>query len=438
MLYFWYKIRWCVMRNTFKNSWKFIIILFVSIILPFNVEAKQTNTFIEERNFGWQELISGDTVSIKDYLFYTPVKEIEPIDDQEIKLRDKDKVITLEYYVIDSVDSNGNIKYKKYDYTKLDKSNWATNISSFYTWSGIRFDFNYTDNPEYYNTCIIGDLMYNDYGWTTDCNVFLPAVNGKIVRWRFGNKEQGDKKEIEVCKKYINNGVIVCSLCDKIDDGSDGTYIGKYEYYTSTVYKFYELPEEKPKTKITCDSNKLSAGETTKCKINFSYKYGLSNILFDIASDKLKINNFQINDYWNDYPFDDLDFSFDDSDYWSFREFENGYSINFTYDYLFDWPFYANPVIATFEVTTDEDVDDVVDSIEKSDIKYIDKTGDGISNGEEPIVDDNTGSDDNTNNILNPSTFRNSYYLIIGILIIGGICFIQLRSKKKNKWFFVK
>ena len=418
------------MRNTFKNSWKFIIILFVSIILPFNVEAKQTNTFIEERNFGWRELISGDTVSIDDYLFYTPVKEIEPDDDWYVyKLRGQNKVLRIEYYVIDGVDSNGNIKYKKYDFSKSPKSVWDPNISSFYTYSGIEYDsFNsiYIANANYYNTCSIDEMMEpEDSGGRVGCNVFLPAVNGRIVRWKFDGIENGDKENFDVCKDYTNNGVIFLSSCDKIDDESDGTYIGNYDYYTSSVYKFYEISVEKPKRKITCDNNKLSAGETTKCKINFSYKYGLSSILFDITSEKFKINNFEINNYWKDFSNQNKDYS----KYWSYDEINNGYSVNFTYDYwdIVDSSFKENPVIATFEIIADEDIDDVVDSIEKSDIKYVDKTGDGIAKDEEPIVDDNK------NNVLNPSTFRDNFYLIIGIIIIGGICFIQLRSKKKNK-----
>ena len=418
------------MRNTLKNSWMFIIILFVSLILPFGVEAKQTNTFIKESDFNSKELISGDTVSLDDYLFYTPVKEIESDDDWYVfKFRGENRNLRLEYYVIDGVDSNGNIKYKKYDFSKSPKSVWDPNISSFYTWSGMSYDsFDYIANANYYNTCSIEEMMAEvDSGWRVGCNAFLPAVNGRIVRWKFDGIDNGDKENFDVCKDYTNNGIIFLSSCDKIDDESDGTYIGNYDYYTSSVYKFYEIPVEKPKRKITCDSDKLSAGESTKCKINFSYKYSLGNILFDITSDKLKISNLQLNDYWND-----LDYPWDASDYWNLKEINNGYSINFAYDYLVN-DFENNPVIATFEITSDEDIDDVVDSIEKSDIKYVDKTGDGLANDEEPTVDDNTSSDNDINNILNPSTFRNNFYLIIGIIIIGGISFIQLRSKKKSK-----
>ena len=39
----------------------------------------------------------------------------------------------------------------------------------------------------------------------------------------------------------------------------------------------------------------------------------------------------------------------------------------------------------------------------------------------------------NKDNIINPSTFRDNYYLVIGILIVGLICFIQMKSKTKRK-----
>ena len=407
------------MRNTLKNSLMFIMILFLTLVLPFNVEAKQTNTYIEDSNFDREELISGDTISISESVFYSPIEE------QNFKLYDKDKVIRIEYYIIDGVDSNGNIKYKKYDYSTSNKSAWNPKSSSYFIWSGdIYDDFTFDATEDYYNSCSRDDdLFYSDYDGV--CNVILPAVNGKIVRWKFDSKTQEDRKNIDVCS-YKDFYRTTYFPCDKTQDMTDSTYIGKYDYYTSTVYKFYEISLEKPKLKITCDNNKLSAGKTTKCKINFSYKYGLSNLLFDITSDNLRIENLQINNYWEDDEDYDEDYSVNYSKYWTTNETDNGYSIGFTYDERVN-DFENDPLIATFDIIADEDIDDVVKSIEKSDIKYVEKTGDGIATDKEPVVDDKIDS------VINPETFRNNYYLIIGIVIIGGICFIQLRSKAKGK-----
>ena len=399
------------MRNTFKNNFMFIFILFITFVLPFRVEAKQTNTFIEDYNFDYEELISGDSLLINGATVYIPVEE------QKFEFFEKDKVTNFEYYIIDSIDSNGNIKYKKYDFSNSNKSVWYPKSSTLFDVSGDSYEYS-SDSVEYFNLCNLksrnndSDLFRYDHGGF--CNVLLPAVNGRIARWRFEGTDYGDKKEIKVCS-YDGHYDTLYSSCDKTENEDENTYIGTYEYYTSYVYKFYEISEEKPEVMFTCDSNKLSAGESTKCKINLSYKYRLSNILFDIISDKLKMSNLQVDDYWNADPA-----------LWTSKEIDNGYSINFTYNRRFN-NFKNNPLIATFEITADEDIDDVVSSLKTTNIKYIDKTG------ETTISDDKTDSDNTIDNILNPSTFRNNYYLIIGIIIIGGISFIQLRSKNKNK-----
>ena len=401
------------MKNSLKNKVTFIVILFVSLILPFNVWAKQTNTFIREDSFDDEELISGDTIQFDNVTLYIPVEE------QEFSLLYDDKVINFEYYIIDSIDSNGNIKYKKYVYSDSNKSLWNPNSSSVYVWSGELYsNFNFDDNVDYYNLCPVSDSRL-DGGDV--CNIILPAVNGKISRWRFDSKEQGDKKDIDVCS-YTSYSSTIYSSCDKTEGRTDNTYIGTYEYYTSYTYRFYELPEEQPKLKVTCDTNELSAGKSTKCTFNVSYKYGLSSILFDITSDKLKINNLKLDDFW-----------FDDSGYspWNIKEIDNGYSINFALGFRIN-NFKNNPLIATFEITADEDINDVIKSLNISDIKYVEKTGDSIATAKSSS-DDESALDDVIDNIINPSTFRNSFYLIIGVIVIGGICFIQLKSKKKNK-----
>ena len=431
------------MRNIFKNNIMFIFILFVSLILPFRVDAKQTNTFIRGYNIDSEELISGDTVQFDNATTYIPVE------DQNFKFYALDKVINFEYYIIDSIDSNGNIKYKKYDFSDLDRSAWYPDSSIVFDTSGGYFsDFEITAvTVDFYNSCSASrnnNNYNNNYLFSNHsngfCNIVLPAVNGKISRWRFDSIDYGNKKDVEVCSYYDRYDTLYSS-CDKAEGKIDNKYIGTYEYYTSYVYKFYEIPDEKPEVKFTCDSNKLSTGGTTKCKVKVSSKYALSNILFDITSEKLKINNFKINNYWEN----DLNQKSDYSKYWTFKEINDGYSINFTYDffsscynpydcgkpnsfeYLFDSSFNENPVVATFDVTSDEDIDDIVSSLKTTNFKYVDKTGDNT------ISDDNADSDNIINNILNPSTFKNSYYLIIGIIIIGGISFIQLRSKNKNK-----
>ena len=404
------------MRNIFKKSCVFIIILFLTLILPFNVLAKQSNTFIDEDYFDSEELISGDTLRLGDATTYIPV------DNQNLSFTKKDKVSNIEYYIIDSIDSNGNIKYKKYDFSNSDKSVWYPDSSSVFNTSGYDYsDFKIVaDTVDFYNSCSASrnnNYLFsdNDSGY---CNIVLPSINGKISRWRFDSLDYEDEKDVDLCKfvHLIWSNDFYYSSCDTVDDQYEkSTYVGTYKYYTSYVYKFYQLPDEQPETKITCDTNMLNSGKTSKCTINFSYKYGLSNILFDITSDKLKISNLQFDDYWED-----------DTDSWTSKEITNGYSLSFAYKYRIT-DYYNNPVIATFDVTADENIDDVVALLNTSDIKYVEKTGDGIvSNGD-------SDSGDITDNILNPSTFRNSYYLVIGIIIIGGISFIQLRSKKKNK-----
>ena len=59
--------------------------------------------------------------------------------------------------------------------------------------------------------------------------------------------------------------------------------------------------------------------------------------------------------------------------------------------------------------------------------KYVDKTG------ENTIPDGKSTLGDKINKIINPNTYRDNYYLVIGILIIGLICFIQMKSKAKSK-----
>ena len=406
------------MRNTLKNSLMFIIMLFVTFALPFRVEAKQSNTAIWESAFDNEELISGDTIKITGATTFTPVEN------QNFEFYAENKITNFEYYIIDSIDSNGTIKYKKYDFTDSDKNVWYPNDSVIYDLSGYVYDET-LETINYFNVCDINsrsngfNSFREDYGY---CLIVLPAVNGKVSRWRLDSKDYGDKKDIDVCK-FVHrtwSNDFYYSSCDKTDTKYNSTPIGTYEYYTSYVYKFYEIPDEKPEVKFTCDSNKLSAGKSTKCKINLSYKYGLSNILFDIISDKLKISNIQVDDYWNADPA-----------LWTSKEIDNGYSINFAYNRRIT-NFNDDPLIATFDVTADKDIDDVSKSLRTSDIKYVDKTGDGIATAKS-TSDEKSALDDIINNIINPSTFRNSYYLIIGIIIIGGICFIQLRSKKKNK-----
>ena len=402
-----------------NNKWVFIIILFVSLMLPFKVDAKQTNTFIKEGAMSHEELISGDTIKIAGATTFTPVEN------QNFEFYAENKITNFEYYIIDSIDSNGTIKYKKYDFTDSNKNVWYPNDSVIYDLSGNVYDET-LETIDYFNVCDNNSRSNGFNSFREDlgyCLIVLPAVNGKISRWRLDSKDYGDKKDIDVCKfqhKIFSRSYY--SSCDKTDTQYNSTSIGTYEYYTSYTYKFYEIPDEKPEVKFTCDSNKLSAGESTKCTFNVSYKYGLSSILFDITSDKLKINNLKLDDYW-----------FNDSDYspWSIKEIDNGYSINFAYDYRVN-SFKIDPLIATFEVTSDEDINDVSKSLKTSDIKYVEKTGDSIATAKSSS-DDKSALDDIINNIINPNTFRNSYYLIIGIIVIGGISFIQLKSKKKSK-----
>ena len=411
------------MENVLKDSRLLIIILFVFLTLPFNVEAKQTNTciseyqFESESEFGRSEFISGDTIMIAGSTYYKPVEK------QDFYLYNEDKVTNFEYYIIDSIDSDGNIKYKKYDFSNSDRSVWYPNDSIFYDLSGRVYD--YLETAEFFNSCKKG--RKNDYYlmqlgtfYSGGCNVFLPAANGKITRWKFDSFKYSDKKKLNVCK-YSSFIDTYYSLCGKTDSELKSTYIGRYEYYTSYVYKFYEIPDEKPQLKVMCDNNKLTAGQTTKCKANISYKYGLSNILFNITSDKLKISNLQIEDY-------------NLGNTWTPKEIDNGYSMNFVFDHLTN-AFKYNPIIATFDVSSDSDVNNVLSSLKATNFKYVNKLGENTLSDASFGVDLENEKDniENKDNIINPSTFRDNYYLVIGILIVGLICFIQMKSKTKRK-----
>ena len=408
------------MVNNLKRGRLYIFILLVSLVLPFNVWAKQNNTFVMDFMFSYEELISGDTIRFDGTLAYVPVEN------QNFTFTNEDNVINIEYYIIDSIDSDGNITYKKYDFSNLDKNVWHPESSALFDYSGFDYDYS-SDKIEYFDSCKMIDRE-SDRTFSTDaygqCNILLPSVDGKIARWRFDTKDYGDVKNIDVCSYSKSNYNTVYTSCDKAEGQKDNTYIGRYDYYTSYTYKFYQLPDDQPNLKITCDNNKLAAGETTECSINLSFKYGLNSILFDITSDKLKMDN--------------LWFSrFVDSWYWSFKDTDNGYSLSYA-PYNRTAGFENDPVVATFDVTADEDIDDVVGLLNTSDIKYVEKPGEGIvskqSVSDDEIISDGENTSGNeTDNITNPNTFRNSYYMLIGLIIVGLIGFIQLRSRYKSE-----
>ena len=407
------------MEKVLKDSRLLIIILFVLLTLPFNVEAKQTNTCISEYDFesefGSSEFISGDTIMIGRSTYYKPVEK------QDFNLYTEDKITNFEYYIIDSIDSSGNIKYKKYDFTNSDRSVWYPKDSIFYDMSGRVYEYP-LETAEFFNSCKKGrknDYYLMELGtlYSGGCNVFLPAANGKITRWKFDSFKYSDKKKLDVCEYNRSFVSTYYSLCGKTDSEFKSTYIGTYEFYTSYVYKFYEISDEKPQLKVICDNNKLAKGETTKCRVNFSYKYMLSNVLFNITSDKLKISNFKV--------VDDLD--------WDSSEIDDGMSLKFLNNsksyYIKD------KEIATFDVSSDSDVNNVLAALKRTNFRYVDKLGENTLSDASFGVDLENKKDNivNKDNIINPSTFRDNYYLVIGILIVGLICFIQMKSKAKSK-----
>ena len=396
-----------------KKCWAIIFILVVSFILPFNVEAKGYNWDIMDKNFDEAEFISGDDVTFDN--------EYISVGDQEFEVYNVDKSRNFEYYIIDSIDSKGNIKYKKYDFSKAAKSVWYPDGYVFrgYSHSGSIIDVSGKSLLESFISCQ-KDNIYKEY--ESSCRIVLPAINGKISRWKFDSKKYSNKKEIDVCR-YKNYPFSLYAPCDKTADEPENTYIGTYEFYTSYVYKFYEVSDEKPQLKVMCDNNKLTAGQTTKCKANISYKYWLSNILFNITSDKLKISNFKVGD-------DDWDWG----NTWTPKEIDNGYSMDFAFGHHIN-PFEYNPVIATFDVSSDSDVNNVLASLRRTNFRYIDRLGENTLSDASFDVDLENKKDNivNKDNISNPSTFRDNYYLVIGILIVGLICFIQMKSKAKSK-----
>ena len=146
-------------------------------------------------------------------------------------------------------------------------------------------------------------------------------------------------------------------------------------------------------------------------------------MLFNITSDKLKISNFKVGD-------DDWDWG----NTWTPKEIDNGYSMDFAFGHHIN-PFQYNPVIATFDVSSDSDVNNVLAALKRTNFRYVDKLGENTLSDASFGVDLENKKDNivNKDNIINPSTFRDNYYLVIGILIVGLICFIQMKSKAKSK-----
>ena len=220
------------MEKVLKDSRLLIFILFVLLTLPFNVEAKQTNTciseyqFESESEFGRSEFISGDTIIIGGSTYYMPVEK------QDFSLYSEDIITNFEYYIIDSIDSSGNIKYKKYDFTNSDRSVWYPKDSIFYDMSGRVYEYP-LETAEFFNSCKKGRkndhyLMELKPYYSGGCNVFLPAANGKITRWKFDSFKYSDKKKLDVCK-YSSFIDTYYSLCGKTDSEFKSTYIGTYE-----------------------------------------------------------------------------------------------------------------------------------------------------------------------------------------------------------------
>ena len=393
------------MIKFFKKCWVIIFLLIISFLLPFNVEAKVLyNKSVSEESLNEAELISGDDVFFKYAFRYVPV------DDQNIFVTNEDKVIKFEYYIIDSIDSKGNIKYKKYDFSKADKSVWYPEEYIFRDDRGEMTEFPGKTLVENFYSCQ-KDNLYNEYD--KSCRIVLPAINGKISRWKFDSIKYDDKKNTDLCE-FSGSHYYVCS-------SEHSKYVGTYEFYTSYVYKFYEIPDEKPQLKVTCDNNKLAKGETTKCRVSFSYKYNVS-AQFNILSNKLKISNFKVVDGYH----------------CNVNEIDNGLLFGYFNDsngYIKDKEF------ATFDVSSDSDVNNVLASLKRTNFRYIDRLGENtlsdasfdvdLENEKDNIV--NKDNIENKDNIINPNTFRDNYYLVIGILIVGLICFIQMKSKAKSK-----
>ena len=387
------------MINFLKKCWVIIFILFVSFLLPFNVEAKGYYGSVPEEYLDEAELISGDDVFLDNKYI--------PVDDQmfDVYVYNEDRSTNFEYYIIDSIDSKGNIKYKKYDFSKADKSVWYPDgyVFSNYRYSGDIINVSGKSLLESFISCQ-KDNIYREYD--SSCRIVLPAINGKISRWKFESKKYGDKMNNDVC-----NGSGFYYACDS---KLDSKYVGTYEFYSSYVYKFYEVPDEKPQLKVTCDNNKLAKGESTQCRVNLSYKYSFANVSFNILSNNLKLSNFKVVDDWD------------------VSEIDNGLSLNFL-DYSNDY--IKDKEIATFEVSSDGDVNNVLSSLKRTNFRYIDILGENTLSDASFDVDLENKKDniENKDNIINPSTFRDNYYLVIGILIVGLICFIQTKSKAKSK-----
>lgn len=399
------------MIKFFKKCWVIIFLLIISFLLPFNVEAKGYYDSVSEESLDEAELISGDDVSLDNKYI--------PVEDQEFNIYNEDKDRNFEYYIIDSIDSKGNIKYKKYDFSKADKNIWYPDGYVFHDSSGQPIGVSGKSLLESFNSCQ-KDNIYKEY--ESSCRIVLPAINGKVSRWKFDEKKYGDKKKINVCRYKIFYSSLEglkflysYSSCDEVKDEPESTYIGTYEFYTSYVYKFYEIPGEKPQLKVTCDNNKLAKGETTKCRASFSYKYS-AYATFNILSNKLKISNFKVVDGYH----------------CNANEIDNGLSL----EYGNDSKNYTNDKeFATFDVSSDSDVNNVLASLRRTNFKYIDKLGENTLSDASFDVDLENKKDniENKDNIINPSTFRDNYYLVIGILIVGLICFIQMKSKAKSK-----
>ncbi len=371
---------------------KVLLILLVSLFLPFSVSAKSYYWTVNEDDMKNKELISGDDVDINNARYLIPYEDINVLARHDYDERSTN----FEYYIIDSVDSNGNIKYKKYD---------------FLTSANEVFNSRYDNNVDPWHSQAIN--FYSCRSGDNECNITLPAVNGEIVRWRFDNKSYGNKTKYDICGYEGNEYYQVCE-----GGVTQDSYAGTYEFYTSYVYRLYQVLEEKPSLKVTCDDNKLKKGTASKCKVSFSYKYALNNVSFNISSDKLKISNFK--------PINN----------WSATEITDGYSLEYSNDDFSLVDFKDSTEIATFEVSSEDAIEDKILALLKvTDFKYIDKLGENtLSDIDLDFnVADDADKDNKINNIINPNTFSDSYYLIVAISLIGLICFIQVKSKAKSK-----
>ena len=193
----------------------------------------------------------------------------------------------------------------------------------------------------------------------------------------------------------------------------------KVVYFTLRPYEY-----KNPEISINCDSETITYGETTECKVNLNYYSQMSSISFKLNTDDYDIDGIEPTDDWKDLEVGE----------------DGTISLNSTENLTLDK---NNSTIISFRISPKENtVIDNLDNIQLSNINYSDNI---VSNN--TISDSNTTvkqklkeenkeektKDGNSKNILkNPSTGLMKFYISIILLFVVVIISAGIITYKKN------